>query len=311
MIQSVLDVRDDTPYPKGSGPQQHFNRSILILTPQRALKFTATSKERHYIWLSALSFLSHSSLGVHDLDSRPVMPSTEYEPPPRHNTGNLRRNPIRDSIRVAKGKARPNVNTARAYTSPAGSVRPERSQASDLHQVTQEEGQDAAEPPHVPRFSNHGRKRSNTGPRLPTGPFRNVANSSAFTSNHSLNTATSADTTHNAPSFFSGMRHGSSAQSSLSPRTSEASGGGVGPRPGIIVNNFFDAVGTVRMEAFVERRPVPRKTGPSEPESDRRPARKNYRARQGRKKDLEYWGAGHTHEHRLRVDEGGDPFAGF
>jgi hypothetical protein len=32
-----------------------------VLTPQRALKFTALTIERHYVWLTALSFLSHSS----------------------------------------------------------------------------------------------------------------------------------------------------------------------------------------------------------------------------------------------------------
>ena len=314
MIQSVLDVKDDTPYPKGASPQQHLNRSILILTPQRALKFTATSKERHYVWLTALSFLSHSTLGVHDLDSRPALPSREYEPPPRQNPGTLRRNPIRDSIRVAKGKARPNTTSGRAYTSPVG-VQYEWMQGPDLNAAyaTAQEGHDAAEPPHVPRFSNHGRKRSNTGPRQATGPFRNITNHSAFNSNHSLHTATSGDT-HNAPSFFSGIRHGSSAQSSLSPHTSEASGGAT---PGIIVNNFFDAVGTVRMEAFVER---PRnQEGPVPPmgqRHERGPARKSHRTRQGRKKDLEYWGVGNGSAnggpgHGTRVAEGGDPFGGF
>jgi Meiotic cell cortex C-terminal pleckstrin homology len=53
-----LDVLDDNPPPKGSGPL--FNRSILILTPERPLKFTALSLERHNIWLAALSFLAHS-----------------------------------------------------------------------------------------------------------------------------------------------------------------------------------------------------------------------------------------------------------
>ncbi|KFY08583.1 hypothetical protein V492_06101, partial [Pseudogymnoascus sp. VKM F-4246] len=55
-IQSVLDVKDDNAAPKGVN--NIFNRSILILTPARALKFTATSRERHYIWLTALSFLA-------------------------------------------------------------------------------------------------------------------------------------------------------------------------------------------------------------------------------------------------------------
>lgn len=254
MIQSVLDVKDDTPYPKGSAPQPNFNRSILILTPQRALKFTATSKERHYVWLSALSFLSHSALGVYDLESpRPPLPQVEYEPVLPPNSATLRRNPIRDSIRVAKGKARLNNTGARAYTSPASTVRHE-----PFPSYVNDDNLDAAEPPHVPRFSSHSRKRSNTGPRPPTGTFRSIASHthSAFTSNpslHTTHTATSTDT-HGAPpppsSFFAGMRQASSAQSSIrSPRSSEASA----PSATTGGGNFFDAVGTVRMEAFVDR----------------------------------------------------------
>ncbi len=304
MIQSVLDVRDDTPSPKGSSPQQTFSRSILILTPQRALKFTAVSKERHYVWLTALSFLSHSTLGVHGLDSRPPVPQQEYEPPPRQNAGTLRRNPIRDSIRVAKGKARPNFNGPRAYTSPAGAIRPEPIQESNLHYGPQEEIPDAAEPPHVPRVSSHTRKRSNTGPRQSAGAFRSLANHAAFTSNHSLNTAPSGET--HAPTSFAGIGH-RSGQSSLSQRTSEASG-----PSGIVVNNFFDAVGTVRMEAFVER---PRRHDMEG--QDQRLTRKSYRTRQGRKKDMSYWGASNA-GHAQQVGEGGevpfrsdDPFRGF
>ncbi|KAI9878356.1 MAG: hypothetical protein M1830_001137 [Pleopsidium flavum] len=303
MIQSVLDVRDDTPSPKGSTPQQTFSRSILILTPQRALKFTAISKERHYVWLSALSFLSHSTLGVHDLGPRPPIPEQEYGLPPRQNAATLRRNPIRDSIRVAKGKARPNINATRAYTSPVGGIRPEPTQRTNLHYGPDEEIPDAAEPPLVPRFSNHARKRSNTGPRQSVGSFRSLANHAAFASNHSLNTVTSGET--HPPTSFGSIGHGS-GRSSLSPRTSEASG-----PSGIVVNNFFDAVGTVRMEAFVER---PR--GYTE-EQNQRPTRKSYRTREGRKKDMSYWGVNNG-GHALPVEEGGevpfrsdDPFRGF
>jgi hypothetical protein len=108
----------------------------------------------------------------------------------------LRRNPIRDSIRVAKGKARPNFNGPRAYT------------FCRCHQARTHPGikfalrsagrdPDAAEPPHVPRVSSHTRKRSNTGPRQSAGAFRSLANHAAFTSNHSLNTAPSGETCSN------------------------------------------------------------------------------------------------------------------
>ena len=99
-IQSVLDVKDDNPAPKGASVV--FNRSILILTPQRALKFTAINADRHYIWLNALSFLAHSQQAVPE-----ILPAakqlTEFDlpqlPQPKARKGG-----IRDSIRLAKNK---------------------------------------------------------------------------------------------------------------------------------------------------------------------------------------------------------------
>lgn len=98
-IQSVLDVKDDNPSPKGIQPL--FNRSILILTPQRALKFTAISAERHYTWLTALSFLAHSSQAVPEIVAAPPRSTPDlFELPP----AKVRKPGIRDSIRLAKGR---------------------------------------------------------------------------------------------------------------------------------------------------------------------------------------------------------------
>jgi hypothetical protein len=80
-VQSVLDVKDDNPMPKGANPASQFNRSILVLTPERALKFTATTRERHYVWLTALSFLSHSPLSFGDLAALPPIPQEPAKPP--------------------------------------------------------------------------------------------------------------------------------------------------------------------------------------------------------------------------------------
>ncbi|KAI9836879.1 MAG: hypothetical protein M1819_001044 [Sarea resinae] len=229
VIQSVLDVKDDTPFPKGAGGTA-FNRSILILTPARALKFTATSRERHYVWLTALSFLSHTGDNPPDLASLPPIPTQEYEPPVKP-TPSLRRNPIRDSIRVAKGKARP---------LPAARHEPIPLQDTEMSYGYDEPIPDAADPPNVPRFSSHGRKRSNTGPRLPPpGAFRNFSHQAPLPSNYSIKTTTTNSDMYPPTSVVN------SGRNSYSTRTSEAS---AAPSA-----NFFDAVGTVRMEAFVER----------------------------------------------------------
>ncbi|GJC98142.1 nuclear migration protein [Colletotrichum higginsianum] len=121
-----------------------------------------------------------------------------------------------------------------------------------------EQSGDAAEPPFIPRFTErsnqttvHGRKRSNTGGHVPpplsfrgfSGPG-SVGQHSYTNSNagNSVGTAGSSDIYQSQPS------QGSSRQSwgistAGSQRTSEASS-----RPG---GNFFDAIGTVRMEAFI------------------------------------------------------------
>lgn len=207
-----------------------FNRSILILTPQRALKFTATSIERHYVWLTALSFLSHSSMGLNDLASLPPVPQEEFAP--RAPTAALRRNPIRDSIRVAKGKPRPNPKGKHAFTG-----QPPVPELPTNGLDTADPLMDAADPPNVPRFSSHARKRSNTTTRIPA--LRSFSSQGTMPSSHS---GGSSDVNH-------GGNYGyGSGRSSFSRRMSETSG-----PSSIGTGNFFDAIGTVRMEAFIDR----------------------------------------------------------
>jgi hypothetical protein len=261
-IQSVLDVKDDNLASKGTGPL--FNRSILILTPARALKFTATSAERHYIWLTALSFLAHSSQAVPEIVAaplpipKPTIPDFEI---PRQ--GKLRKGGIRDSIRVAKGKtisARPGPRSVHSSQNGDQSLREAVSFYSSQSQSA------AADPPVVPRFTergnpgpplSHNRKRSNTGSRIPpplsfhgfSGPAGGGGHvPTSSTAGASIGTASSSDIYQSQPSSsIAGMnRFSTHSGQSSSIRTSEASS-----RPGAVVNNFFDAVGTMRMEAFI------------------------------------------------------------
>ena len=257
MIQSVLDVKDDNPGPRGMGSL--FNRSILILTPARALKFTAISAERHYVWLTALSFLAHSSQAVPEVVAPqpppPVQaPLPDFELPTKSK---LRRNGIRDSIRVAKGKtsaARPGPTSV--HSSQPDSIREVESFAAPIGMVVPES---PASPPIVPRFSNnalygpgpplgHGRKRSNTGPRVP--PPLSFRGFSSSTSGHAPTNSTAGLSigTNGSSDIYNQSQpsYGMSASGRSSIRTSDASA-----RPGAVLSNFFDAVGTVRMEAFI------------------------------------------------------------
>ncbi|KAI1835047.1 hypothetical protein DTO006G1_6575 [Penicillium roqueforti] len=237
-IQSVLDVKDDNPIPKGAGSSIPFNRSILVLTPQRALKFTALTIERHYVWLTALSFLSHSAIGLQELAALPPVPQEESPTPPQ---ASLRRNPIRDSIRVAKGRPRPVPKDKRSFNS-AGAPAP-------VPEIPGGSIDLAADAPHVPRFSTHSRKRSNTAPRPPAlHALRSFSSAGTMPSSHSGTTAGSSELHFPAmqpPAPPPGI---GSRRSSISRRTSEASGrasSGAG-------SNMFD-IGTVRMEAFIDR----------------------------------------------------------
>ena len=265
-IQSVLDVKDDNPPPKGMAPL--FNRSILILTPARALKFTAVSAERHYVWLTALSFLAHSSKAVPEIvqppppGPQPTIPNFEI---PLQGGARLQKNGIRDSIRVAKGKtstARPGPTSV--HSSQHGGTDHSIREVESIYSGPTDPIPSVADPPIVPRFSerggpplSHNRKRSNTGPRIPpplsfrgfSGPIGTGGHApTSSTAGMSVGTNGSSDIYQSQPASSVSVGYpGMSVSGRSSVRTSDASN-----RPGAVVNNFFDAVGTMRMEAFIK-----------------------------------------------------------
>lgn len=285
-IQSVLDVKDDNPLPKNANSPNPFNRSILVLTPQRALKFTALTVERHYIWLTALSFLSHSSIGLHELAALPPAPREEA-PSPTPPQAALRRNPIRDSIRVAKGPPQPIPKGKRSFP---GTLPELPADSLDM----------AADAPHVPRFShhNHNRKRSNTAPR--PSAIRSFSSQGTMPSSHSGTTAGSWEHQYSAvpPPI---LPHGvGSGRSSIS-RASEASG----RTTNTAASNTFD-MGTMRMEAFIDRhaQEINRSRG-APPTRGRHIRKTSSNWSQGRYD----WDAPSIHESELSFRS--DPFRGF
>jgi Meiotic cell cortex C-terminal pleckstrin homology len=231
VIQSVLDVRDDTPLPKNHGIAEPFNRSILILTPARALKFTAMSRERHYTWLTALSFLAHSPLLAPGLASLPAPPQEPQElPGQRSRSATLKRGPIRDSVRIAKDRARP-IKTPKSDHSQATIPEIEFQAAfgaSVVPPLPDVPKNIAAEPPNVPRFA-HGRNRSLTGPsRMPTSSLVRTLGYKEVQS--------PVFPMASLPSPSIDYESGRTSQASTATRS-----------------NFLDTVGTIRMEAFIDQ----------------------------------------------------------
>ncbi|KAI1332906.1 hypothetical protein F5Y16DRAFT_130021 [Xylariaceae sp. FL0255] len=336
-IQSVLDVKDDNPVPKGA--TEIFNRSILILTPQRALKFTAVSADRHYVWLQSLSFLAHSQQAVPEAITMSLAPKVAPAPDPELSKPKIKRAGIRDSIRLTKGKnpsfVKRNDNQPDLVEEPVPPVNFEAFSASPSHK--REESHDTAQPPAIPRFHDrshdrvneranqvvlHGRKRSNTGGHVPpplsfrgfSGPGSSTHASSNSTAGVSIGTAGSSDIYGQAQGS-SNMTWGMSMAGSQ--RTSEASS-----RP---TGNFFEAIGTVRMEAFISPLTFPRfDDHPDENEEwqyrarrqnkDRRRQRSRSRQRdsytsRGTRGTDSYYTGSRTGDYEDSIR--GDPFRGF
>ncbi|KAF2687842.1 hypothetical protein K458DRAFT_401277 [Lentithecium fluviatile CBS 122367] len=289
-IQSVLDVADNSPIPRNAGAQAIFNRSILILTPARALKFTTSSRERHYLWLTALSFLAHSSSPIPDLGPVPPAPppvedSSVYRPA----GATLRRSHVRDSVRLAKGKVNP---VTQRYQPSQAEPMPELYTAYRPERPLPE----CASPPTIPRGPVHGRKRSSTGPGAPPPsiPYRSFSHQPV----PSLYSSGSSDMYGmQPPSVPSSVYNPHSVVASS--RTSEAS---TSTR-----QHFFDTMGTVRMEAFIDdslgKDPAPRAGFAAH--------------RVGRRRNNSQWSSSTNDPHRgggLYEDfmaESNDPFRGF
>lgn len=233
-IHSVLDVKDDTPINRSAASHTVYDRSILILTPQRALKFTALSADRHYLWLKALSFLVHSSMDQPAVQLLPTMSLQDDDNMIRHSGSSLRRTSVKSSLRFRNDSG---------HTDTGAQVK-DSGTSIYLAGGLDERVSDAASPPNIPRFS-HGRVRSNTGSRL----SRPSINSRAFSPNQQMPLAQPVlrygdpNAVPQKPSLFS---VNDSANDS-SHHTSVIKGTAV-------AHNFFEAMPTYRMEAFVEPR---------------------------------------------------------
>lgn len=177
--------------------------------------------------MAALTFLAESQSHSQSRRELNSIPQTIKAPPPdpstsldgvsikRHRAPSFGKSTVRDSIRLAKGK------------------KLESSKRADTNYESGRE--DGADFPSVPRLyittSKHQRKRSYTNPgiQVPSEKFRSLTSSAIQSS-------------------YGGSTNGSSYRPSASSKSGSRRDSIASPdRP-----NFFEAVGTVRMEAFVD-----------------------------------------------------------
>lgn len=180
MIKSVLDVKDTTPLHKSASHEPIFDRSILIITPERALKLTASNRERHYLWLTALSFLAESGRGP------PQVPRVSPVPEPAPGHDQKRRSSL------MPGHAPPAKPT---FGPPPLSVRVEPHQRMGTA--------DSTAPPNISKFGGgrHQRKRSSTNPQFSAANSSNegsITASSVF-ARRASNAATLQPTSNGPP----------------------------------------------------------------------------------------------------------------
>lgn len=191
------------------------------------------SRERHYTWLTALSFLAHSPLlapGLANLPPPPEEPPLELQGQRSRSATLKRGGAIRDSVRIAKDRARP-VKTPKSdhsqATIPEIEFQAAFGNAVPVPPIPDIPVDSVAEPPNVPRFA-HGRKRSLTGPsRLPTSA---IARSFVY-----REVSSPVFPMPSLPSPSLDLPSGRTSQASTGTRT-----------------NFLDTVGTIRMEAFID-----------------------------------------------------------
>ncbi len=214
----------------------------------------------------------------------PLPPPMEEQPLPFQGA-TLRRSRVQDSVRLAKGKANP---VMARYASQA--------ESSTLITGFDKPISEGASPPSIPRGPYHGRKRSSTGPSAPppTVPFRSFSHQHvpSVYSNGSSDMYSAAA----PPSVPSSIYNPNTGI--ISSRTSEASNSAR--------QHFFDTMGTVRMEAFIDNA-----LGDPKPAGAHVP-----RTRVGRRRGSSQWSSStRDPSHRL----GGifddfdatDPFRGF
>lgn len=123
-IDGVRSVLDPNPMPPGL-----YQYSVIVSTPQREMKFTAPTKERHDIWLNALQYLLSRPTGMSmtspgDATVVPQSPMDFTEDERRHPTASSPKS--QRSVRSTRGadawNTTPRVQRSRSQLSAKGSI---------------------------------------------------------------------------------------------------------------------------------------------------------------------------------------------
>lgn len=248
-IQSVLDVKDDTPAPKEARATGVFSRSILVLTPARALKFTAVSRDRHYLWLTALSFLAHHS------DKNVSKYNFQQDPS------------LQESVASTSGPSRPSKSKGNSEKG-SGHETPVAPNAHPPRTTSRAPIADSAFAPAIPRLP-HSRKRSSTNPssnRAGGGLFSSLSSAHASTCRLTVNGNSSSRVqsigrsasqrtpkTHDEDPAVTEQRGREGSRLDRYARSDASPGPSVNSASAEFGGNenFFDAVGVVKLDAFV------------------------------------------------------------
>lgn len=194
--------------------------------------------------MNALSFLAESDqVQVPQLPLMPPIPDhyQKSAATKRQRSPSFGRSNLRDSVNLAKGRQQPNL---------LRSVSAQNSSSADIADIPtgRPEEDEGADFPCIPRlYSNtnrHQRKRSNTtsaSPRLaPPFPGLRSFSSTAIPSTSSSSGRFPGHSKQNAPTVTTASSQSDSRRPSVNGLNSPDQ------------FNFFDAMGTVRMQAFVD-----------------------------------------------------------
>ena len=217
------------------------------------------------MWLTALSFLSHSS-SPHNPRLSFLMADTPPAPSFHESESSGRRSRASSFLRSSKTK------TASQQSSGHATPTAQQQEANILRKASNAQLPDSAYAPHVPRVP-HRRKRSATGPSRGRPSIKGYSGANA-SSNNSMLSAGNSSARVQSQSRASSSRSFRAVEieeehplpeleprlavpDDASPRQSMASAEFGGN------SNFFDAVGVVRMDAFMRPGPSSQTTAKS------------------------------------------------